>query len=240
MRIAFLNWRDSTHPEGGGAEKYAETVCEGLARAGHDVTLLCAAHGDAPAEEVRAGVRVLRQGGRKGVYAASLRRLASLERADGRFDVVVDTQNGVPFWAGRVTRTPVVVLVHHVHREQWPIVFGAVSARVGWFLESRVAPSGVPRAAVRRGLRAHPRRARRGSGWPLPPSPSSTTAPNHHCPHSCRGTPSRGSSSSGGSCPTSGSSTPSRWSPDSLSGTRRSGCGSSATAGGATACATRP
>lgn len=140
MRIAFLNWRDSTHPEGGGAEKYAETVCEGLASAGHDVTLLCAAHGHAPAEEVRKGVRVLRQGGRKGVYAASLRRLVSLERTEGRFDVIVDTQNGVPFWAARVTRTPVVVLVHHVHREQWPIVFGAVSARVGWFLESRVAP----------------------------------------------------------------------------------------------------
>jgi glycosyltransferase involved in cell wall biosynthesis len=140
VRIAFLNWRDSTHPEGGGAEKYAETVCEGLARVGHDVTLLCAAHGDAPAEELRDGVRVLRQGGRMGVYGASLRRLVALERAEGRFDVVVDTQNGVPFWAARVTRTPVVVLVHHVHREQWPIVFGPVASRVGWVLESRIAP----------------------------------------------------------------------------------------------------
>lgn len=140
MRIAFLNWRDSTHPEGGGAEKYAETVCEGLAGAGHDVTLLCAGHRDAPGEELRNGVRVLRQGGRMGVYAASLRRLVALEATEGRFDVVVDTQNGVPFWAARVTRSPVVVLVHHVHREQWPIVFGPLGSRVGWFLESRVAP----------------------------------------------------------------------------------------------------
>ena len=140
MRIAFLNWRDSTHPEGGGAEKYAETVCEGLADAGHDVTMLCSAHPGAPREEQRNGVRVLRQGGRLGVYAASLRRLVALERAEGRFDVVVDTQNGVPFWARAATRTPVVMLVHHVHREQWPIVFGPVSARVGWALESRVAP----------------------------------------------------------------------------------------------------
>ncbi len=140
MRIAFLNWRDSTHPEGGGAEKYAETVCEGLAKAGHDVTLLCAAHGDSPSAEFRHGIRVLRQGGRMGVYAASVRRLLALERTEGRFDAVVDTQNGVPFWAARFTRAPVVVLVHHVHREQWPIVFGPVGARVGWLLESRVAP----------------------------------------------------------------------------------------------------
>jgi glycosyltransferase involved in cell wall biosynthesis len=140
VRIAFLNWRDSTHPEGGGAEKYAETVCEGLARAGHDVTFLCAAHGDAPPEELRNGIRVLRQGGRLGVYAASLRRLVALERDEGRFDVVVDTQNGVPFWAARVTRTPVVVLVHHVHREQWRVVFGAALATIGWWLESQISP----------------------------------------------------------------------------------------------------
>ncbi|MGL5849217.1 MAG: glycosyltransferase family 4 protein, partial [Phycicoccus sp.] len=140
MRIAFMNWRDSTHPDGGGAEKYAETVCEGLAAKGHDVTLLCAAHAGAPRAETRRGVRVCRQGGRLGVYPASLRRLRRLERREGTFDVVVDTQNGVPFWARLATASPVVVLVHHVHREQWPIVVGPLAARVGWFLESRVAP----------------------------------------------------------------------------------------------------
>lgn len=86
------------------------------------------------------GVRVFRQGGRLGVYAASLRRLRALERADGAFDVVIDTQNGLPFWAAAATRSPVVVLVHHVHREQWPIVFGTVAARVGWFIESTISP----------------------------------------------------------------------------------------------------
>ncbi|MBM6403796.1 glycosyltransferase family 4 protein [Phycicoccus sp. CSK15P-2] len=140
MRIAFVNWRDSTHPEGGGAEKYAETVCAGLAARGHDVTLLCARHPGSAAVEQRDGIRMYRQGGRLTVYPASLRRLAALERAGGRFDVVVDTQNGVPFWTPLATRAPVVVLVHHVHREQWPIALGPVAARVGWFLESQVAP----------------------------------------------------------------------------------------------------
>ncbi|MEO7422609.1 MAG: glycosyltransferase family 4 protein [Ornithinibacter sp.] len=140
MRIAFLNWRDSTHPEGGGAEKYAETVCGGLATAGHDVTLFCAQHPGSASEEHRDGVRLLRQGSRLGVYAACVRRLRSLERQEGRFDVVIDTQNGIPFWAAVWTRTPVIVLVHHVHREQWPIVFGPVVSRIGWFIESVVAP----------------------------------------------------------------------------------------------------
>jgi len=54
--------------------------------------------------------------------------------------VVVDVQNGLPFFAGWATSAPVVVLVHHVHREQWPVVFSAPVAAVGWGIESRVSP----------------------------------------------------------------------------------------------------
>ncbi|MDO5629257.1 MAG: glycosyltransferase family 4 protein [Mobilicoccus sp.] len=140
MRIAFLSWRDLTHPEGGGAERYAQTLCAGLAAGGHDVTFLCAAHEGAPAKESRDGYRILRGGSRTSVYARAVRTLRTLERTEGAFDVVVDVQNGLPFGAPLATRTPVIVLSHHVHREQWPVVFGPAVARTGWFLESRVAP----------------------------------------------------------------------------------------------------
>ncbi|AKT50759.1 glycosyltransferase family 4 protein [Arsenicicoccus sp. oral taxon 190] len=140
MRIAFLSWRDLTHPEGGGAERYAQNVCAGLAVRGHDITFLCAAHGDAPAEEHLDGYRILRQGGRAGVYPAAVRRLRALEREEGHVDVVVDIQNGLPFGSRLGTLSPVVVLVHHVHKEQWPVVFHRAVADLGWWLESRVAP----------------------------------------------------------------------------------------------------
>ena len=140
MRIAFLSWRDLGHPEGGGAERYAQTVCAGLAARGHDVTFFCAAHGDAPAREVLDGYTVIRAGGRMTVYPAALRAMQRERRAGGDFDVVIDTQNGLPFWSPLATKAPVVSLVHHVHREQWPVVFGPVMARIGWSLESRVSP----------------------------------------------------------------------------------------------------
>lgn len=140
MRIAFLNWRDLTHPEGGGAERYAQTVSAGLAARGHDVTFFCAMHpGAAPVEEVD-GFRIVRQGGRTTVYPAALRALRRAVREQGDYDVVVDVQNGLPFWSPLAVRTPVVSLVHHVHREQWPVVFGPIVARLGWFLESTVSP----------------------------------------------------------------------------------------------------
>ena len=140
LRVAFANWRDLAHPEGGGSERYVQNVAAGLARRGHDVTVLCAAHGDAPAVEQVDGVRLVRRGGRLGVYPGAARSRRELQRREGRFDVVVDVQNGVPFLTALSRRAPVINLVHHVHREQWPVVFSRPVAKVGWFVESQVAP----------------------------------------------------------------------------------------------------
>ncbi|MGY1734537.1 glycosyltransferase family 4 protein [Geodermatophilus sp. SYSU D00684] len=133
--VLFVNWRDLGHPEGGGSERYVHRVAEGLAAAGLRVEMFCAAHDRAPAEEVLGGVHVVRRGGRLGVYPRAL-----LHVLRSRARLVVDVQNGLPFCSPLVTRAPVTVLVHHVHREQWPIVFGRLGGAVGWWLESRLAP----------------------------------------------------------------------------------------------------
>ena len=124
--VVFLSWRDTRHPEGGGAEKYLEMVATGLVGLGATVTVFCAAHPAAPPDEEVAGVRYVRRGGRLTVYLRGM--LALLRGSLGSPDVVVDVQNGLPFWSRLVTRTPVVVLVHHVHREQWPVAIPARSA----------------------------------------------------------------------------------------------------------------
>ncbi len=139
-RVVILSWRDRTHPEGGGAEAYAEQVAHGLARAGADVEIWCARHPGSGRRSTRGGVTLRHAGGRLGVYPRALLRLLGRRLTGRRPDVVVDVQNGVPFFARLVAGCPVVVLVHHVHREQWPIVFGRVAARIGWFLESEVSP----------------------------------------------------------------------------------------------------
>jgi glycosyltransferase involved in cell wall biosynthesis len=138
LSVVILNWRDTGHPEGGGSERYVETVAAGLAADGHKITLFCAAYPGAPRHEMRAGVRIVRAGGKLTVYAQALRALRTGRL--GRPDVIVDVQNGLPFWSRLVTRVPVVVLVHHVHREQWRVIYGPVMAALGWWLESRLAP----------------------------------------------------------------------------------------------------
>ncbi|KGN42725.1 glycosyltransferase family 4 protein [Knoellia aerolata] len=137
LRVLMLNWRDMGHPEAGGAEKYLVTVAEGLATRGHQVTIRTAAYPGALRDEHVNGVRYVRRGGRLGIYPLAL--VENVLRRDDA-DVVVDVQNGVPYLTPLSGRRPVVNLVHHVHKEQWPVVFGPRLSTLGWWLESRLAP----------------------------------------------------------------------------------------------------
>lgn len=136
--VAFFSWRDTRNPEGGGAERYLEKVARGLVERGAEVTILCAAHAAAPPDEVVDGIRFVRRGSKLTVYSEGVRAL--LRRELGPVDAVVDVQNGLPFFTRLATRKPVLVLVHHVHREQWPVVYPGLSGRVGWWIERRFAP----------------------------------------------------------------------------------------------------
>jgi glycosyltransferase involved in cell wall biosynthesis len=147
--VLFLNWRDTRNPEGGGSEVYVERIAAELVASGHRATVLCAAHGKAGAEEVTAaGVRIVRRGGHRSVYlrAALIYLLGCLRLGPlssgrlGRPDVLVDVCNGLPFLSPLYARRPVIALVHHVHREQWPVVLPGFQGRLGWWIESTLAP----------------------------------------------------------------------------------------------------
>ncbi len=140
--VVFLSWRDTANLEGGGAERYLEKMAEGLVEHGCTVTIFCAAHAAAPPEETRGGIRFVRRGTKLSVYAAGMRALrrGDLDGPQGRTDLVVDVQNGLPFFSRMVTDVPVIVLIHHVHREQWPVVYPGLSGRIGWWIERRFAP----------------------------------------------------------------------------------------------------
>lgn len=136
--MAFFSWRDTRNPEGGGAERYLEKMAAGLVARGCRVTIFCVAYAGAAPDETVDGIRFVRRGSKLSVYLLGM--WALLRRQLGRVDVVVDVQNGLPFFTPLVTRKPVIVLVHHVHREQWPVVYPGTTGRVGWWIESRLAP----------------------------------------------------------------------------------------------------
>src|SRR4051812_5449820 len=137
--LVVLNWRDTAHPEGGGSEVYVEQVVRRLREEQTRVTWVTARYPGSAADETVDGVRYVRRGGHMTVYLwAAWLLLTAPVGVLGRVDSVLEVQNGMPFLARLFTRARVVVLVHHVHREQWSIVRPWL-ARVGWLLESRVA-----------------------------------------------------------------------------------------------------
>lgn len=138
LRVLYLSWRDRDNPEAGGAEVFTERTSEVMAGLGADVTIFASRFPGAARTDRHGDVRVVRRGGRFGCYLAGL---AHLVRHRDDYDVVLDVQNGVPFWAPLVAGDlPVINIVHHVHRDQWSAVFGPKVARLGWLLESRLAP----------------------------------------------------------------------------------------------------
>lgn len=142
--VLLLCWRDTGHPQGGGSETYLQRIGAQLAGAGIDVTLRTARYQGAPRRDIVDGVHVSRAGGRYTVYIwAGLAMVASRIglgplRHSGP-DVVIDSQNGLPFLARLAFGRRVVVLVHHCHRDQWPVA-GRVLGRFGWFVESWLSP----------------------------------------------------------------------------------------------------
>src|SRR6201988_1682910 len=142
--VLMLCWRDTGHPQGGGSETYLQRIGAQLACAGVAVTLRTARYPGAARREVIDGVQISRAGGRYSVYVWALLAMAAARLGVGplrrvRPDVVVDTQNGLPFLARLIYGRRAALLVHHSHREQWPVA-GPVLGRLGWFVESRLSP----------------------------------------------------------------------------------------------------
>ena len=120
--IVIFNWRDIGHIWAGGAEVYIHELGKKLVQWGWRVTVFCGNDGVSPGEETIDGVKIIRRGGFFTVYLmAPLYYLFRLRRET---DVVIDSENGIPFFTPLFVRKPVLGLVHHVHQEVFRSKFG--------------------------------------------------------------------------------------------------------------------
>lgn len=131
MKITFLTWRDLANPLAGGSEVFIDRLAVSLQDLGHDVRLLCGGPvAPRPYEVVETG----------GTYSQYLRSPLAYRRSATDADLLVDTENGIPFFSPLWRKQPVVALVHHIHSDQWSDRFGAPVAAVGRFLEQTAMP----------------------------------------------------------------------------------------------------
>jgi glycosyltransferase involved in cell wall biosynthesis len=136
-RILFVSWRDLAHAQSGGSEVLIDRLACGCVERGHEVALMCGA----PTAPRRYDVVAL-----GGTYLQYLRAPLTYVRGFRGWDVLVDNENGIPFFSPLWRRGPVVCLVHHVHQDQWRLRFPPPIAAVGRTLEGRAMPAVYRRA----------------------------------------------------------------------------------------------
>jgi glycosyltransferase involved in cell wall biosynthesis len=137
-RVLFLNWRDITNPEAGGAEVFTHEVAKQWLEQGHEVSLLTSRYAGSSRSETVDGVKVRRIGRlRSGSFHLLVQR--ELARLSG-FDLVIDEVNTIPFltplWHRRLP--PVVTLIHQLAVDVWDSEMPRPLAAIGRRIEPRL------------------------------------------------------------------------------------------------------
>jgi glycosyltransferase involved in cell wall biosynthesis/O-antigen/teichoic acid export membrane protein len=138
QKILFLNWRDHKHEQAGGAEVYLYEIGKRLVKKGFGVTIFTANDGKNKPREEEEGVEIIRRGGFLTVYFwAAVYWLFRFRR---KFDLVIDCENGIPFFSPLYVKKSIILLVHHVHQD---VFLKSLLPPFSWlaiFLETKLMP----------------------------------------------------------------------------------------------------
>jgi glycosyltransferase involved in cell wall biosynthesis len=131
-RVLVLNERGPLHPQAGGAEVHVAEISRRLAPMGFEITqLACGFPGAKPVEALE-GMTVRRLGNLAFYYPRAVLTTA-WETFRGRFDVVVEHLNKVPFCSRAYSSVPVIAVNHHLFgasaflQVAWPVAATVVA-----------------------------------------------------------------------------------------------------------------
>ncbi len=138
-KILILNWRDTKHSWAGGAEVYVHEIAKSWVKEGKEVIIFCGNDKSNPRHETIEGVKIIRRGGHYTVYLwAVIYYLFSL----GRWcDVIVESENGIPFFSQLYSNKPVFLLIHHVHQDVFREHLKFPFSKIAMFIERYLMPS---------------------------------------------------------------------------------------------------
>lgn len=136
--VLIFNWRDTSHVYAGGAEVYIHELAKRWAEKGSRVTLFCGNDYKNKPENNMDGVEVIRRGGSYTVYLFGF--LYYMFKFRGKVDLIIDCENGIPFFSPIYARVPVILLIHHVHQDVFRQFLRFPLRQIAEFLEGKVMP----------------------------------------------------------------------------------------------------
>lgn len=140
MNILIFNWRDTRHEWAGGGEVYISELAKRWIKMGHNVSLFCGqdVKGNLPSEEIISGIKIYRKGGRFTLYFWAF--VYYFKKFRKNTDVIVDVQNGIPFFTTIYSRKPKIAVVYHVHGKQFFVELPFPINIVGFIIEKYLFP----------------------------------------------------------------------------------------------------
>ncbi len=140
MRILIFNWRDLKHSWAGGGEIYIFEQAARWVKMGHEVTVFCGEDIEKklPHFEATNGIKIYRKGGRYSLYLWAI--WYYFTRFKGTVDVVIDVENGIPFFTPFFCLKPKVIYVYHIHGKQFFYELPFPLSHIGYFIERFVFP----------------------------------------------------------------------------------------------------
>jgi glycosyltransferase involved in cell wall biosynthesis len=138
LRILIFNWRDTRHIYTGGAEVYVQQLGKRWVKDGNTVTLFCGNDHRNPANEVIDGVQIVRRGGTYTVYLFAF--IYYILKFRGKYDLIIDCENGIPFFTPFYVGKPVILVIHHVHQEVFQSFLSFPFNHIAAFLEGKIMP----------------------------------------------------------------------------------------------------
>jgi glycosyltransferase involved in cell wall biosynthesis len=117
MKILILNWRDIRSPFAGGAEIFTYENARRWVKEGHEVTWFASDFGGPVKEETIGGISIIRRGSELTVHYNAFRYYRKFLR--GKFDLVIDQINTIPFLTPLYVKEKKIALVHQLTRDVW-------------------------------------------------------------------------------------------------------------------------
>ena len=140
MKILIFNWRDPKHTWAGGGEIYIFEQASRWVKMGHEVTVFCGEDIEKklPSFEITNGVKIYRKGGRYSLYLWAIWYYFIYLRE--KMDIVIDVENGIPFFTPIFCRIPKITYVYHIHGNQFFYELPTPLSHIGFIIERFIFP----------------------------------------------------------------------------------------------------
>lgn len=141
MKILIFNWRDVRHVWAGGGEMYIYELASRWVKMGHEVTVFCGQdfENTLPSFEIINGIRTYRRGGRFNIYLWAIYYYFVYLRKT-KPDVVIDVENGIPFFTPLFCGIPKISYVYHIHGNQFFYELPFPLSYIGYAVERFIFP----------------------------------------------------------------------------------------------------